>query len=359
MTELPKFVLHRLAVSPAAVEHPPADQLAAFVEQQLAGAEREKLLAHLASCHSCREAIWHSLPEAGASQPIIIRAARPSFWIPSWRWVGMAAAAVVIATVGLVYRGGPGAAGAKFASTPKPPAVTAEGAQTLAANAPRPAALPQPQRKAPVPKIQMEAKAVPLKSKLAEREQASANQLASAEKPVQAADAVTGAAARAVAGGAGATEARDSAINATAPALSPVPASATAPGVMVGSAMPALVLGKKKLAPPTLWMLSADGHLLRSTDSGKNWQSVPFEDKVLFRAVAVVGPRVWAGGVGGALYYSSDDGSQWTRLAPSESVPLTEDIRALVFQDGRHGNLTTASGQSWSTTDGGHSWHKQ
>jgi photosystem II stability/assembly factor-like uncharacterized protein len=66
------------------------------------------------------------------------------------------------------------------------------------------------------------------------------------------------------------------------------------------------------------------------------------------------------GGQGGALYYSADDGSQWQRLSPSaDGVTLTEDITALNFQDGQHGNLTTSSGQSWTTSDGGRTWQKQ
>jgi photosystem II stability/assembly factor-like uncharacterized protein len=128
---------------------------------------------------------------------------------------------------------------------------------------------------------------------------------------------------------------------------------------MIASNIPARSIGKKKLAPPTRWMLSPEGALLRSTDAGKNWQTVPFTSVVVFRAIAVVGPKVWVGGQGGALYYSPDDGNQWTRLLPAAGVILNDDISKLAFHDALHGSLTTAAGQTWTTSDGGHSWQKR
>jgi photosystem II stability/assembly factor-like uncharacterized protein len=138
------------------------------------------------------------------------------------------------------------------------------------------------------------------------------------------------------------------------------PASTAQAGVMVASNLPARAEGKKKLAPPTRWMLSNHGDLLRSTDAGKNWQAVPFAGNVTFRAVAVIGPNVWVGGRGGALYYSPDDGNQWQGLTPlADGAALSEDITVLTFSDAQHGSLSTASGQTWTTSDGGRSWQKQ
>ena len=129
---------------------------------------------------------------------------------------------------------------------------------------------------------------------------------------------------------------------------------------MIASNVPVRAMGKKKLAPPTRWMLSPEGALLRSTDVGKNWQTVPFSGSVIFHAVAVVGTNVWVGGQAGALYYSPDDGSQWQRLSPSaDDAALAQDITALTFSDAQHGSLTTAGGQTWTTSDGGLTWQKQ
>ena len=38
--------------------HPDADSLNAFVEQALAGSEREQVQAHLAACSRCRQVIY-------------------------------------------------------------------------------------------------------------------------------------------------------------------------------------------------------------------------------------------------------------------------------------------------------------
>jgi hypothetical protein len=311
VTELPKTVLHRLAALPPA-EHPAADLLAALVERQLSSPERKAMLAHLAVCPDCREIVWHSLPEEEAALAVAPGSAARKLWVPVWRWAGLAAAVVVIAVVAVVYRGGPGPAGQQMAKVA--PAAPAPARQTAQLDD-QPARL-QAQNEAPKP------------SPPAAERRDSMKALAKSEVALPAAS-------------------------------GPVPASAKDAGVTIASAATNLAMGKKKLAPPTLWMLSSYGRLLRSTDSGKNWQAVPFAGNPVFRAVAVVGPKVWVGGVGGALYYSSDDGSQWTRLAPSGGVHLNEDIRALIFQDSRHGNLTTASGQSWTSSDGGHSWQKQ
>ena len=48
MSELPHIVRQRLAASSG--DHPDADLLNAFAERQLAGSERERVLAHLGAC---------------------------------------------------------------------------------------------------------------------------------------------------------------------------------------------------------------------------------------------------------------------------------------------------------------------
>ena len=333
MSELPKFVLQKLGAASAPAEHPGADLLAAFAEQSLSGTEREKLLAHLAVCHQCREVVWCALPEVDGEQQVV-GAARPR-WVPVWRWVGVGAAVVVVATVALVYRGGPGPAG-EVASAPQAPAIAQQREpQALKDAAPAPAAearLDASNAPAKVaPKASMEAKLETPKIAPAPRERASANEVASgrlAKSDAQSA-------------------ARVASLQAAAPAPSraAIPATSIAAstdeaGVMIASNIPARPIGKKKLAPPTRWMISGEGALLRSTDAGKNWQTVPFEDNVVFQTVAVVGPRVWVGGRGSILYFSADDGNQWTRLLPAAGTPMNDDISKLTFHDGQHGSLT-------------------
>ncbi len=376
MSELPKFVLQRLAASTVPAEHPGADLLAAFAEQSLSATEREQLLVHLASCDQCRAVVWCALPESEGSQ-VVTAAVRGRSWSTAWRWVGVAAGIVVIAGVAVLFRGGPGPAAEK-AAAPKPAPVVAQQHETAVPEAKQPASVPSPE-------IRLQASNAPAKAVTGTRfdKQAApreAGLMAKTEAPKE-----TPANAKAAQNQMGGVaelakssdeialkdEARASAAPAPAPAPLPpaanalsaaktAPASTAVAGVMIASNINARDMGKKKLAPPTRWMLSPPGALLRSTDAGRNWQTVPFAGNAVFHAVAVVGPNVWVGGQGGALYYSSDDGTRWQRLTLSaDDAALAQDITALSFSDAQHGSLTTAAGQTWTTADGGRSWQKQ
>ena len=135
------------------------------------------------------------------------------------------------------------------------------------------------------------------------------------------------------------------------------------------------------------WSISSSGALQRSFDQGGTWQSVnvnsradndaqasfggPTKQKAgdalkkdaqspSFRAVASNGPDVWAGASGGILYHSSDAGTHWLRVVPSNSgASLTGDILSLEFPDTQHGRVVTAAPEVWITADGGHTWQKQ
>jgi hypothetical protein len=109
--------------------------------------------------------------------------------------------------------------------------------------------------------------------------------------------------------------------------------------------------------PPTLWKLSPQGRLLQSRTSGASWRPVPVGGEVLLRALCVNGKEIWVGGLHGALYYSSDEGEKWEPVKPSmNGRTLSADITAIEFADPLHGKLTTASQETWTTADGGHSW---
>lgn len=344
MSELPKIVLQRLAAPPAA-EHPAPDLLAAFVEKRLAGSEREKLLAHLAVCGTCREVIWRATPEAETQSPVAGVAGTGAWRLPAWRWVGAAAAVLVIATVAVFYRGGPGAAGEKVASSagvaavhaPAPPPSAPAAADLQASNTVNSSNAPKPSHS-------------PRASNALEASNNPANLIPPAGRVQAAARSRSSAGLNAASGAAPAPMAKTA---------EPAPASTAKAEVAIASGIMAPAMGKKKLAPPTRWMISPQGALLRSTDAGRSWQAVPFGGNIAFQTVAVVGSRVWAGGRGGALYYSPDGGSQWSRLGPAATAPLNQDVRALKFQDGQHGSLTTADGQTWTTSDSGQSWQKQ
>jgi photosystem II stability/assembly factor-like uncharacterized protein len=80
----------------------------------------------------------------------------------------------------------------------------------------------------------------------------------------------------------------------------------------------------------------------------------------VFRALAVNGPDVWAGGSGGALYHTLDDGDLWTRVVPANAgIALTGDVVGIQFPDLRAGAVTTSTGEVWTTLDAGQTWHRQ
>jgi hypothetical protein len=107
------------------------------------------------------------------------------------------------------------------------------------------------------------------------------------------------------------------------------------------------------------WTLSGKGQLQRSIDGGKTWEPIPVVENVTFRALSASGSEIWVGGLGGVLYRSSDAGTHWTQVRPAEGdVKLTGDIISVRFADPQHGQLTTSTGETWTTTDQGRTWHK-
>ena len=148
-----------------------------------------------------------------------------------------------------------------------------------------------------------------------------------------------------------------------------VEVSATAAGVNASSAggnaaysrqarNSVLLQDVAKLAPR--WTLSSTGVLQRSLDAGKTWETIPVASSAVFRALSVLDSDIWVGGSGGVLYHSSDSGQHWVQVKPTvEGKSLTADIIGVEFTDARHGKLTTASDETWVTTDAGESWQKK
>ena len=165
----------------------------------------------------------------------------------------------------------------------------------------------------------------------------------------------------------------------------------------VGKAKPALNSTGRDItqlvALTPRWAINSTGGLQRSFDQGKTWQDVdvtagaPFsgmkglaatntartkeyyaDKKALktpaglpvFRAVAVTGTDVWAGGSQGVLFHSVNAGDRWAQVVPSSTgIALTGDIVGLEFTDAQHGRITTSTGEIWTTGDQGQTWQKQ
>lgn len=159
-------------------------------------------------------------------------------------------------------------------------------------------------------------------------------------------------------------------------------------------APPSAKLARSSPLAGARWTINPSGGLQRSLDEGATWQDVnvnepapaaasylyttkeerqsvtkektPLKDQkqtavsMIFRAVAANGADVWAGGVNGALYHSTDAGNHWTRILPASSgVALTGDIVSVNFSDAQHGRVSTSTSETWTTGDGGESWQKQ
>ncbi|MBZ5645640.1 MAG: hypothetical protein LAN37_00280 [Acidobacteriia bacterium] len=401
MPELPKSVIERLRNRPGTQDHPDADLLAAFSEQALTGRERESVLAHLAICATCREAVALAQPGAPAEQPM-------TGFLPWYRqpqtlkWSGIAATVVVAAALVADYN---------LRRQVPPPSTIERRAETAAAvNAPA-AAKAEPKAEmetkngtiaadrvraydkltAPSPKKQADAvmatRAVQPQSEAkttkseerrfamgvpaappAEKALVKDDKLAVAERDQRADQAATQVSAPVTAPAPAATENAMLAKKQPASAAETVEvqAAAPAPAKSAGSvggatfegraAAPALKAKVGRISTGSRWSISEKGQLQRSSDAGRTWQAVTVERGASFRAVAVVGADVWAGGPAALLYHSSDNGGNWTRQTLPGSAAA---IVSLEFSDAQHGVARTADGAAWSTSDGGQHWTQQ
>jgi photosystem II stability/assembly factor-like uncharacterized protein len=114
--------------------------------------------------------------------------------------------------------------------------------------------------------------------------------------------------------------------------------------------------------PAPLWTIAPSGKVQRSNDGEKTWEEVHVDDRVTFRVIHAMGREVWAGGSGGALYHSSDGGAIWTRVnLSSGGSPTAETIVLIIsaLHDPQHVTVMTASGEQWTTEDGGQHWQRE
>ena len=107
------------------------------------------------------------------------------------------------------------------------------------------------------------------------------------------------------------------------------------------------------------WQVTSDGQLKRSHAIGEDFHPVHVADGIFFKSVAESGSEVWAGGVGGALYHSTDDGKSWMKLMPSAGdQALIADVTAIRATGRGAAELDTSNAERWITIDGGQHWRK-
>ena len=409
MAELPETARQKLKHWVAG-PHPDANLLSAFAENSLSARERGLLVEHLAACASCREVVALAAPQdiSAAIAPVPEKAVRQWAML---RWG--TAAAILVVMVGVVWLGR-----TNRTVAPKPAAEVARAMPELqnepvpaekqkeempsagAADAARPPALPD-KVEAARPRVAKEARPAPaaeakaqaavsglaggesaskkmaaldqLKDRKLEEQQVQLGNEVQLQKQgelraeiAQAAPAPSSAMKSAMARRPAAQAGAEAQANAPVAAA---PADAVAGGLSaIGSAQgaarealpaPGRAQASKVAAAKTTarWSISANGDLQRSLDDGVTWQDEPLAAKAVFRAVSAMGKEIWAGGNAGALFHSGDGGGSWARVTPAASgATLSADIVRINFADAQRGSLTTSTGQTWLTTDGGRTW---
>jgi hypothetical protein len=312
MAGVPKIVIGRLANGAVGGEsHPDANLLSAFVEQVLDKKDRLQVLSHLTRCSECRDVVALATPEPAAMDKIFRPAVGSRFSWPVLRW-GAAIACVVVVGAAVTLRQRERVTDQTH-SGDMAPAVQLNSPQNTQPAWPAAALTPTPAQPATA-------------TDQTPSEGARSGQRGNSNLiPGRAKDDFPRAA--------GVRYANDKATNGL-PGGSPL----SSPG-----------------APR--WALTADGSLQRSFDMGRTWEPITVSVETSLRAVSASGADIWVGGTSGALYHSDDAGDHWMKIQPmAEGMPLTSDIVGVEFPDLEEGRLNTATGQVWTTRDGGSTW---
>ncbi|MGA7217975.1 MAG: hypothetical protein WBX38_06650 [Candidatus Sulfotelmatobacter sp.] len=402
MENVPKIVLKRLQreAGTAAEWHPDADILTAFSERTLTNRELDEVVEHLTRCGDCREAVMLALPATG-SAPIVAAPSR-SGWLswPRLRWGLAAAGMLLVASVGVLeYQHRQQNTGTEMVSKLSPEnEMPAVGQGLPASNETAIPALSSPQVRTILPSAASQEKSADglsssdvsrHKNGLAKRGVAGTSEAVDAQSATEQV-----ATTERNNGQKTDLSARRPSMNADVVARAKEPVSAAGTGSTSAPGFAPSAFGLQNSPSLMLhalprWSISAAGVLQRSFDAGKTWESVNMTlapsagfqaqvvdgnvaagnevkagqeagTNVVFRAVAAVGPEVWAGGSGAALYHSVDSGTHWVQVQPLTSdATLTGEVVLIEFSDPQHGLVSTSTSERWSTSDGGATWGKE
>jgi hypothetical protein len=396
MTEVPKIVFDRLRSARkdralpntelSASEHPDADLLTAFVEQNLSAPERDNMLEHLALCGDCREVVTLTLPisdvvstpiaaeaDADRATPALAKPARSWFnfaW-PHLGWAAVAAGIVVVGSLLLVHPGrlnqaalpsasrqvaipAPSNSGAQIAS----PAVSSAASQPVAPPSDQLPILARSNKPRPNSGMQFSKKLKAGEIAVPHAEQPGMMLANNRKAPAQAPNAPA------------TPPAGDVAFSASTPAGTTVEVSAAATVLVQESPAEGAVMAQND-APPVLkskpplsvtWAITA-GILQRSLDSGQNWQDALHPNHPLL-CYATHGEEIWTGGQAGTLFYSTDGGLTWAHVQPSINArqlaaDITHiDLRGNDLPGSSQVLVSTTDNETWSSTDNGKTWEK-
>jgi hypothetical protein len=354
MAEILKVVGQRLQTISERGEHPDPNLLNAFLERSLGKRERVQILEHLAACTDCRQIVSLSGAEPGVADAVPVVPPSPG-WLswPALRWGALVACVVVVGAV-VTLRHKPETRQTAASLAGGKPAVETQFLATNGAVEKKVASLQMPKPEAKVALLTKQPTSLP---KATNTSRANENHAAVAASPVEMAEARTVSPfAEMVPGRAkdASTESQDTqekAIGEPSPRRRSMGAPLGAASLASNASVPANLVPR--------WTLSSDGTLQRSLDSGRSWQTIPVSSRTIFRALAANGLDIWVGGLGGALFHSSDAGQHWTQVRPAvDGETLADDIIGVEFIDTLQGKLTTSGGETWTTADAGQTWQK-
>ncbi|WNG21165.1 WD40/YVTN/BNR-like repeat-containing protein [Cystobacter fuscus] len=97
--------------------------------------------------------------------------------------------------------------------------------------------------------------------------------------------------------------------------------------------------------------------VLRTTDAGRSWKSIPLTDDPRVYDLQHLGDRLWLCGSSGRIFRSDDAGASWQELKGS---PFNHDDRcmSMSFLSPESGWAMGTKASLWSTEDGGTSWQR-
>jgi photosystem II stability/assembly factor-like uncharacterized protein len=105
--------------------------------------------------------------------------------------------------------------------------------------------------------------------------------------------------------------------------------------------------------PLVRWRVLTSGTVGRSTDGGTTWQTQSTGVIATLTAGAAPTPTTcWLAGAGGIVLLSAD-GRTWQRVAFPEAIDLT----SIHATDAANATVTAADGRTFTTADGGKTWH--
>jgi len=389
MTEVPKIVVNRLreaasVSSDVKAAHPEADLLAALIEQKLRPAEREGVLAHLASCSDCREilafaqadepAVPVEVEERAGSVPASTVKPATSwnrlFAWPGMHWATVAACAVVVVAVMLLR---PDKKFVTPASVPPAEIATSAGTAGLPNEVPI-----VPTASAPASEANSSVGTAVAANKAGAKPAAAAsgnspNTSADSRLIPRSSESVEIAQDRAPSDAAGGTSMnRLTRYDATAieRAKPPMQGAETADSRQISAANSSAYQIQGKSSAEALPFAGiplraaafsiTDGALRRSMDGGQTWQNVLSASRPLL-CYASHDADVWAGGQGGTLFHSANGGVNWVQLRPMTSgEALTSDITHITLGAPVAAiALLTGTNETWTSADGGATWNKK